>query len=256
MDGFVKIYGSKLITSSLWDEAPEARLVFLSLLSIADSRGYVDVPNERALARLLNLPPDYVQRALTILMAPDEGSRTPTNEGRRVVRDGTGWLCVNYAKYREFRTSKQEVTRLRVERFREGNGVTCNVGNAVKRLEAEGEAEGEKKKKVAARGPDYPIEFEHIWKAALDTKGLGNSLKTKALEAWIATGKPVVGVTERWGMYLASLPEWQSPKHFNGWLKARGFEQEYQPPATGKAFQRSLLQRIPDDVAAERARRG
>ncbi len=117
-DGFVKIYGSKLISSSLWDEAPEARLVFLSLLAVADASGYVDIPNERALARVLNLPLDYVELALAVLMAPDAGSRTTSHGGRRVLREDSGWRCVNYEKYREFRSARQEAIRARVEKHR------------------------------------------------------------------------------------------------------------------------------------------
>lgn len=116
--GFVKIYGTKLITSSLWDEAPEARLVFLSMLAIADQNGYVDVPNERALARVLNLPDDYLKRGLDVLMKPDPGSRTASHEGRRIVRQEPGWLCVNYEQYREFRSAKQEADRIRIAALR------------------------------------------------------------------------------------------------------------------------------------------
>jgi hypothetical protein len=122
-NGFVKIYGSKLISSSLWDESPAARLVFLSLLAIADADGWVDVPNERALARMLNLELDYLREALVVLTAPDPGSRGEEHEGRRVLREkaangDSGWRCVNYGKYREHRTGKQEATRLRVEKYR------------------------------------------------------------------------------------------------------------------------------------------
>ena len=117
-DNFVKIYGSKLISSSLWDEAPEVRLVFLSLLAVADYNGYIDIPNERALARVLNLSQEYLDGALAVLMAPDGGSRSDEHEGRRVLRDGSGWRCVNYEKYREFRSASQEATRIRVQRHR------------------------------------------------------------------------------------------------------------------------------------------
>ncbi len=127
--GFVKIYGSKMISSSLWDEPPEARLVFFAFLAIADWDGYVDVPNERALARVMNVDADYLQRALDVLMSPDKGSRTPDQEGRRVLRDGAGWRVVNYTQYREFRSSSQEQVRLRVAKFRAKGSVTGNAGN-------------------------------------------------------------------------------------------------------------------------------
>jgi len=82
----------------------------------------------------------------------------------------------------------------------------------------------------------YPEVFEAIWRGASETKRLGNSLKAEALTAWVAVGKPEpIAVLEGWKRYLASLPEYQtSPKHLGRWLKARGWEQEYQKPGAAK----------------------
>ena len=169
----MKIYGSKLISSSLWDEAPEVRLTFLALLAIADARGFVDVPNERALARVLNLERGYVERALAVLMAPDKGSRTDAHNGRRVLREGAGWLCVNYEKYREFRSAKQEAIRLRVEKHRT---VTRNAGNATNvtgnDVTPEAEADG---RNAERRDLDPPAGHSHsgeqpMWDSSGATK--------------------------------------------------------------------------------------
>jgi hypothetical protein len=120
---FVKIYGSKLVSSSLWEATPEARLVFISMLALADWDGWVDTPSERTLARMLNLDVDYVHRALVVLAAPDPDSRSADNDGRRVIatrnaNGDAGFQCVNYEKYREHRTKHQEAHRLRVQKYR------------------------------------------------------------------------------------------------------------------------------------------
>jgi len=117
----VKIYGTRLITSSLWEEAPEARLVFLGMLALANWDGYVPTPTTSSLARMLNLPEPYVLSALSVLEAPDPKSRSSAQEGRRVVRttDPAGWLIVNIPAYREFRSKAQEEGRRRVARWRE-----------------------------------------------------------------------------------------------------------------------------------------
>lgn len=122
-NGFVKIYGSRLLNSSLWDKDPGTRFVFLCMLAIADAEGWVDTPSERTLARVLNLPPDYVSAALAVLSAPDPESRSAEQEGRRIIKmmnanGDNGFQCVNYGKYREHRSAKQEAVRLRVERYR------------------------------------------------------------------------------------------------------------------------------------------
>lgn len=116
---FVKIYGAKLLRSTLWLEAPEARLVFLGMLALADWQGYVEAPSGRVLAQALNLPVDYVQRALDVLEAPDPESRSPEHEGRRVLRVAGGWQLVNYQKYRETRSPKQIADADRQRRHRE-----------------------------------------------------------------------------------------------------------------------------------------
>jgi len=141
-DGFAKIYGDKLLRSTLFLEPPEARLVFLAMLAMADADGVVDVPGVRALANALNLDVDYIRRALAILEAPDPDSRSKAEEGRRVLQLETGWVLVNYRKYREHRTQKQEDTRVRVAKHRAKSSVT---GNDV-RPEAEAAADGEAKK--------------------------------------------------------------------------------------------------------------
>lgn len=118
-DGFVKLYGDKLLRSTLWMEDPDVRLVFILMLAIADANGVVDCTGIRVLAHTLNLPVDYTEKALAVLTAPDPESRSKEEGGRRVVRDGVGWRMVNYAKYREYRSAKQESNRLRQKRHAE-----------------------------------------------------------------------------------------------------------------------------------------
>lgn len=112
---FVKLYGDKLVQSSLWETEPEARLVFIAMLAIADENGFVDAPaGIPTLSRLLNLTPDYIERALAILEAPDPLSRSPEEGGRRLIHQRTGWHVVTYREHRETRTLKNERDRLRI----------------------------------------------------------------------------------------------------------------------------------------------
>lgn len=105
---FVKIYVGRMSTSSLWEEPPETRLLFIWFLGTADIDGYVLPHTETNVARLSNLPLDAVRRAISTLEAPDNGSRTKEHEGRRLLKqDDGGWLVVNAKSYREMRTAKQ-----------------------------------------------------------------------------------------------------------------------------------------------------
>lgn len=126
--GFVKLYGS-ILDSSVWSEDPHTRLVWITMLAMADAGGFVEaaVPG---LARRANVPLDACEKALERLAAPDTYSKSPAHEGRRIEKADRGWRILNYATYRELRTPEQVATAERVRRFRERRGVTCNAGNA------------------------------------------------------------------------------------------------------------------------------
>lgn len=87
-----------------------------------------------------------------------------------------------------------------------------------------------REKKAPRREPrEYPQAFEDFWRALAAVGRLGNSNKSQTCDEWTRLGKPD-GLPERWRQYLGSLPDWQSPRHVNRWLKSRGHEQTYAPP--------------------------
>ncbi len=178
MSGFVKIYGTKLLDSTLWLECWQARLVFLGMLALADRHGVVDIPGERVLAKRINLPPEDVRVGLGVLMEPDPDSRSPEEGGRRVLPLETGWRIVNYEKYREFRTERQEKARLRAAKWRreQGDGVrTRNArtqGVTPEPTEAEAKADAEaENSKPSARKRDRERELWD-WYVALRAESL------------------------------------------------------------------------------------
>lgn len=89
-------------------------LVFVNLLCCCDGDGTVD-RTARAVADETGLPLDRVEAALTALESPDPHSRTPGEEGRRLVRLDAhrtwGWRIVNHAKYREMCSREQNAIR-------------------------------------------------------------------------------------------------------------------------------------------------
>ncbi len=84
----------------------QVRHVFMDLLLLADWHGVVDMTPE-SIARRTNVPLDIVKAGIDALCAPDPQSRTPDEEGRRLLplsehRDW-GWQIVNFKAYREMR---------------------------------------------------------------------------------------------------------------------------------------------------------
>jgi hypothetical protein len=101
-------------------------LVFTNLLAHCDKEGRVDM-HPRAIAEEVGLSVDQVKAALRELEAPDAESRSPEEEGRRIVRMDEhrdwGWVVVNYLKYRTIRDEddRREQNRLSQERWRNKN---------------------------------------------------------------------------------------------------------------------------------------
>lgn len=101
---FAKVF-FQIFESSISDDYL-VRHVFMDLLVLSDEDGVVD-KTPRAIARITNVPLEIVETAIEKLSAPDPESRTPDEDGRRIVLiDGNrnwGWRIVNYDKYRKIR---------------------------------------------------------------------------------------------------------------------------------------------------------
>lgn len=124
---YVKLFGT-ILSSSIWTEDPFTRLVFITMLVMADREGIVRA-SPSGLARFANVPLNECLRAIQILESPDPESRTSAHDGRRIEKIEGGWRVLNYEKYREIRTQEQMATAERVARHR-AKTVTRNGGNA------------------------------------------------------------------------------------------------------------------------------
>ena len=115
--GYVKIYGS-ILGSSVWAEAPSTRIVWITMLALADQNGHVEA-SVGGLARFANVSPRQCAAALEILAAPDPDSKSPAFEGRRIEKADRGWTILNYRTYREMQSPKQAADAERQRQHRE-----------------------------------------------------------------------------------------------------------------------------------------
>lgn len=110
---FVKLF-STLTDSTIWCEPSNIRVVWITMLSMADRLGRVhaSIPG---LANRARVPIEDVQIALTRFMSPDTYSRNQENEGRRIecLPEGGGWRLLNYTHYRELRDEDETRARNR-----------------------------------------------------------------------------------------------------------------------------------------------
>ena len=101
---FAKIFAQIFDSSIAQDYL--TRHVFMDLLVLADRDGVVDMTVD-AISRRTNVPENLVAHAIQELMGADDKSRSPLENGKRIVpldshRDW-GWQIVNYEHYRTIR---------------------------------------------------------------------------------------------------------------------------------------------------------
>jgi hypothetical protein len=83
-----------------WPAAP----VWASLLPLCDKNGLIDM-SPQAISGMTGWPLELLVEGIRQLMEPDPNSRTPDDDGRRLVPIDAarpwGWRAVNHGKYRE-----------------------------------------------------------------------------------------------------------------------------------------------------------
>lgn len=118
MAGFTKLFGD-ILSSTVWLEDSDTRVVWITMLAMADATGYVGAALP-GLAKQAGVSQDAAECALAKFMAPDRHSRSKEHEGRRIVEADGGWLLLNYKKYRDKRSAeaRKEQTREAMRRKR------------------------------------------------------------------------------------------------------------------------------------------
>lgn len=101
-----------ILQSTIWCEPDSVRVVWITLLAMADRDGLVhaSVPG---LAKEANVSILQASDALKRFKSPDEYSRTQEHEGRRIEDVDGGWRLLNHAKYRAIGSSEAERERKR-----------------------------------------------------------------------------------------------------------------------------------------------
>jgi len=157
---FTKLFSS-ITDSSIWCQDDHTRLLWITMLAMADKHGRVwaSVPG---LANRARVPFEAAERALSIFLAPDPHSRTKDHDGRRVeVIDG-GWRLLNHAKYRELRDEEDQRAkdaerqrRCRAKRDGKGAPVTPMSRNVTPSHDnADADADANKRE-----GEEHPVQL-------------------------------------------------------------------------------------------------
>jgi hypothetical protein len=171
---FAKLF-STITESSLWGQSKDARLLFVSMLARADQNGFVEAA-VTGLARMSNLTLAETQAALAELEAPDPYSKSPEQDGRRVMKCDRGWLLTNYDAYRNRRDDEArreyKARWIKERRAQSRNVDTCrhdvdsvdSRGHLYTQAEAEAEAEADTIDAVCIPGKQSaPMPMTRSW---------------------------------------------------------------------------------------------
>jgi hypothetical protein len=161
MTGFTKLFSS-ILTSTIWREDLPTKVVWVTMLALADRDGIVDASTP-GLAHSAGATLEQTQAALTKFLSPDPYSRSPEHDGRRIEPVDGGWRLLNYDKYRAKMSPEdiRERDRIRKQRYRERQRGECPTENGTKRDKAgmsrevqhpEAEAEAEAEARKASEG--------------------------------------------------------------------------------------------------------
>ena len=121
MTGYTKLFSS-IIASTIWRADDKTRLVWITMLAMADQFGIVEA-SVPGLADMARVTLQECQDALQELSAPDEYSRSTERDGRRIEPSDGGWRLINHGKYRDkmSRDERREYQRLYQRSYRKQN---------------------------------------------------------------------------------------------------------------------------------------
>lgn len=154
---YTKLFSS-IVTSSVWCEDSDTRVVWVTMLALVNQYGEVNAALP-GLARTANVSLEKCAAAVLCFESPDPHSRTADFEGRRVEKIDGGWRILNYEKYRDAMSQdeRREYKR-RHEAARRARKRGQNVDNHGQNVdtrglisaEADGDGDGEEKGEVVS----------------------------------------------------------------------------------------------------------
>lgn len=113
---FAKVY-EDILDSSIWFESHATRIVWITMLAMANEDGFVPaIP--RAIAARAKVSQEELDEALRILQSPDPESRSKEHDGRRIEHIQGGFLILNHGAWRRGNPHSSGAKRTRAYRDR------------------------------------------------------------------------------------------------------------------------------------------
>ena len=264
-DGYTKLFAS-ITDSTIWGEANTTRIVWITMLAMADQHGYVGA-SVSGLSHRARVEISECIVALECFLAPDKWSRTAEFEGRRIAETEGGWVLLNHGRYREKidKDARREQSRIAMAKLRNSrvNNVNKSLAKLTELTQAEAEAEAEadvitlsEHSHCSAPGKNTPAQSRKVkridsiaWSQEAGWTGISDSDRA----AW-SVAYPSADLTrelEKANQWLASNPTkaarrlWR--RFVTNWL-SRVSENGGSRQGASAAFSRNESH-IPDDCA-------
>ena len=235
--GFTKLFNT-IVTSTIWREDNETRILWITMLALSDRYGEVSA-SVPGLAAVANITEDGCRRGISKLESPDPDSRTPDNEGRRIAKADGGWRILNYELYRGLINAeerRQYQAKWAREKRRQKSTKSTNVDKNRHIAEAEAEAYSTDNPNGLSCVPTRPLAwsrtagFKEItpdlhqkWRIAYPALNIDRQLA--AMDQWLRAN-PAKAVKKNWLRFVTNwlerkqerggdIPSFRSPKIFD-----------------------------------------
>jgi hypothetical protein len=248
---FVKIHGV-ILRSSIWTLPLHVRIVWITLLTLADADGLVEA-SVGGLSIQAQVTREQCQESIDLFLGPDDDSRDGTT-GERIEKVPGGWLVLNHGEYRERQTRAQVLAadRARKHRAKKREALSVTLRDARHDLSpSEAEAEAEKKVRTRRSAPAIDLSlFDLFWDAYDKKRSKANTLKAwKKIQPDNTLASVIISQAR---VYVASTPDKKFRKDPATWLNQGCWEDEILQPVqeehlskrVGKDFSGPAIQDI------------
>jgi hypothetical protein len=180
MDGYCKLH-AKIVMSSIWAEPPHVRLLWITMLAVADADGNVE-GSVCGLANLARISVEDCEAGLRRLQQPDPfSSDGTTGERIQALTDGL-WHIINHDRYRERQTRRQALDAARKKKARAKKAdASARSARAVSvSVSVSAEKKGQQEQLPVLHTP----ELEDLRREWLQVRKERHRLKTLSLRSW------------------------------------------------------------------------
>lgn len=224
--GFTKLFNT-IVTSTIWQEDDKTRIVWITMLAIADADGIVSA-SIPGLANVSKVAIAAARRAIEKLLDKDPDSRTKDYDGRRIETIDGGWRILNYQKYRRM-LNEEERREYKARWIAEKRRQVSTPRRHKSSKSTQAEAEAEEKKKAAPVKPVQPFNVED-WLTELEKdetyKGINIRVEFGKCRTWCN----VRGLTLSKRRFVNWINRAEKPISSNGAAKVT-YKRNYMPPA-------------------------